>query len=1057
MFDQIIRFSVRNRLLVVTAAALVLASGGWVLRGLVIDVFPDLNRPTVTIFTEARGLAPEDVETMVNLPIERAVNGAAGVERVRSSAGIGVSLVHVEFDWGTEIYHARQVVAERLQEAREAIPDGLNPTLTPVTSIMGQIMIIGLTAESPDVTPEQLRELGEWDVRPQLLAVPGVSKVSVVGGHEKQYQVLVDPEKLQRFGVALQEVEEALADATRNGSGGFQADGYQENLIRILTRSRSLDDLRRTVVRAGATGEHLLVEHLAEVRTGAAINQRGDAGIDGQAAVLLSIQKQPGVDTVKLTRAIEADLASIAAGLPKGVRLHHEIFRQSDFIERAVHNVIEALRDGSILVAVVLLVFLLNLRTTFITLTAIPLSLLITFLIFRWFGLGINTMTLGGLAIAIGELVDDAIVDVENVFRRLRENRQRPKPLPVWRVVIRASSEVRNSIVFATLIVVLVFLPLFALQGVEGRIFAPLGLAYIISILASLVVSLTVTPALCSLLLPRMRRMQHNRPGPVVRVVQATQQRLLGAARRAAWLVLAVVAALFGWACWTAGGFGREFLPPFNEGAVTLFLNSAPGTSLDESNRIGRIAENLLNEIPEVKTVARITGRAEHDEHVLEVNSAEMEFELADSQRPRAEVLAAVREKLASIPGVGTGVGQPISHRIDHVLSGVQAQIAIKVFGDDLATLRELADQIRTILAATPGIVDAQVETITEIPQIHVRADPQRAAERGLRPGEIARHAEAALHGRLLGTIHEGGHTHELVMRLADTSRADLDAIRSIPMKTIDERLIPLAMAAEVDHATGPNMINRENAKRRIVVSANASGRDLVGLVNEAKQKIAAQVHCPPGYHISYDGQFASQARAQQRIMVLAGISLLGMFIVLLSHFRSAALALQVMLNIPLSFIGAVAGVKWLGGEVFSIATMVGFITLTGISSRNGIMMISHYLHLMRHEGESFSWAMIQRGSRERIVPVLMTAITAALALLPLVLGGGQPGREILHPVAVVIFCGLFSSTLLDLLVTPLVFWKFGRRAAARLLPTTHPQTAPSNHPTEIEPCNQTA
>ena len=1035
MFDRIIRFSVKNRLLTVAAAALVIVAGGWVLRDLVIDVFPDLNRPTVTIFTEAPGLSPEEVEAMVNLPIERAVNGAAGIERMRSSAGIGLSLVHVEFGWDTEVLKARQIVAERLQEARDAVPEGLNPTLAPVTSIMGQIMVVGLTSENPDVTAQELRELAEWEVRPQLLAVPGVSKIGVIGGDEKQYQVLVDPFKLQRHNVTLMDVEAALEGATRNASGGFQNDGYSENLIRILARSRSVEDIRRIVVRPGEHGDHLLIEQVAEVRTGAALSKRGDAGIDGQAAVILSIQKQPGVDTVKLTRLLEENLAGISASLPQGVRLHTDIFRQSDFIERAVHNVVEALRDGSILVAIVLAIFLLNFRTTFITLTAIPLSLLITFLIFRWFGLGINTMTLGGLAVAIGELVDDAIVDVENVYRRLRENRQRANPQPAIRVVIKASCEVRNSIVFATIIVVLVFLPLFALEGVEGRIFAPLGLAYIVAILASLLVSLTVTPALCLLLLPKMRRMKHDRPGPVVRGVQAVQQVALAAGNKVPWLVAVVVAAMFGWAGWTASGFGREFLPAFNEGAVTAFLNSPPGTSLDESNRIGRIAENALNEIPEVKTVARVTGRAENDEHVLEVNAAELEFELEDFGRPRAEVLADVREKLSSIPGVGSGVGQPISHRIDHVLSGVQAQIAVKVFGDDLAVLRDKAEQIRTILAATEGIVDAQVETVTEIPQIHIRVDPQRAAEQGLRPGEIARHAEAALHGRLLGTIHEDGHVHDFVLRLDETARADLDAIRAIPLKTIDGKLVPLSRVADVDRAMGPNMINRENAKRRIVISANAAGRDLVGVVAEARERIATEVAMPAGYHVAYDGQFASQARAQHRILILACVSLVAMFIVLLSHFRSTAIALQVMLNIPLSFIGAVAGVKFLGGSVFSIATMVGFITLTGISSRNGIMMISHYLHLMKSEGEKFSWPMIQRGTRERIVPVLMTAITAALALTPLVMGAGQPGREILHPVAVVIFCGLFSSTLLDVVVTPLVFWRFGRRAVAKLLP----------------------
>jgi CzcA family heavy metal efflux pump len=1044
MFDRLIAFSVRNRLLVVATAALIAAYGGYVLTQIPVDVFPDLNRPTVTIFTEAGGLAPDEVEMLVTVPLETAVNGAAGVERVRSMSGIGLSLVFVEFGWETDTYRARQIVAEKVAEVTPRLPQDIRPFLGPVSSIMGQIMAIGLTSENPAVSPMELRTLADWDMRRRLMSIPGVSQITVMGGDVRQYQVLVDPALLVAAGVTLHEVQSAIDESNVNSSGGFLPDAHNERLIRNLARVESAEDLAITVVKVLPDGSSILLGQIAEVREGASLNKRGDAGIDGRPGVILTVQKQPGADTITLTRKIEAELEIIGRSLPDGVKVHTDIFRQSNFIARAVRNVEEALRDGSLMVAVVLFIFLLNFRTTAITLTAIPLSLLTTFIVFHAAGLGINTMTLGGLAVAIGELVDDAIVDVENVFRRLRENRQAANPRPVLDVVVSASREIRNSIVYATVLVVLVFLPLFALQGIEGRIFTPLAVAYIVSILASLAVSLTVTPALCALLLPRMRRMEQPRDGWLVRRIKDWEARLLDLGFAAPRRVYLAAGALFAVALVILPTLGREFLPEFNEGSITAFVVSAPGTSLEESNRVSRMAEVLLSAVPEARTIARRTGRAEGDEHVMEVNTTEIEFELDPSARSKAEILADIRARLATLPGVGVSVGQPISHRIDHILSGVQAQIAIKIFGDDLGVLRRLAGEVRDAVIAVPGMADVQVERIALVPQIHVRFDRAKCAAYGLRPGEAARYTELAIKGATVTEVLEGQRTFDVVLRLTDEAREDLEAIRSIPVDTLAGQLVPLGLIAEVSEAMGPNMINRENAQRRIYVSANAAGRDLVTVVREAQAAVTERVTLPEGYYVTYGGQFESEAGAARLILLLGGLSLVAMFFVLYMQFQSGAFAAQVMMNIPLAFVGAVFGVKFFSDGVLSVASMVGFIALTGIAARNGIMMISHYLHLMREEGMPFGREMIVRGTQERVVPVLMTALTAGLALLPLLLGAGQPGKEILHPVAVVIFCGLFTSTLLDLLVRPMVFWQFGRRASARLVPGAFPQPIPT-------------
>lgn len=1035
MLNTIIRFSLQNRLMVMAVAILLLIYGVMTIIHLPVDVFPDLNRPTVTIFTEAEGLAPEEVETLVTLPIETSINGATGVGRVRSASGIGLSIVWVEFDWNTDIYIARQIVTEKLQQVADRLPQGTKPIMGPISSIMGEIMLVGLTSENPNVSSMDLRGLADWNIRQRLLGIPGISQITVIGGDIKQYQVLVNPQKLQVYGVTLHEVEESAKNSNVNSTGGFLLKDYQEGLVRNLARISNIEDLGKAVIpKAIKNAPSLTLNQVAETKLGGPLAKRGDAGINGQPAVILSIQKQPGADTVKLTKAVEDELAKLQTTLPTGVTIHGDVFRQSQFIERAISNVEEALRDGSLLVVLVLFFFLLNFRTTFITLTAIPLSFVLTAIVFKWFGLSINTMTLGGLAVAIGELVDDAIVDVENVYRRLRENRHQENPQSAIRVIYDASSEVRNSVVFATIIVVLVFVPLFAMQGIEGRIFAPLGIAYIVSILSSLVVSLTVTPALCYYLLPKMKQMAGENEGWLIRNIKRAEKRVLDWAFPRTTLVLACISITFLIAVSTVPFMGKEFLPEFNEGTATINVVSAPGTSLKESNRIGTIAENLIHQVPEVEKTGRRTGRAEQDDHAEGVHSSEIEVEFKPSKRNRREILADLRAQLDQIPGIVVNIGQPISHRIDHMLSGVRAQIAVKLFGNDLMTLRAKAEEIRQVMADTNGIVDLSVEKQVLIPQLHVRIDREKAIQYGVMPGEVAEYAELAMNGKTISQVIDGQRIYDVVMRLTDESRNDTDAIKRIPIDTLSGNVVPLGQLADIEEAKGPNIINRENVQRRIVVQANVAGADLVSTVEKLQTAIQQKITLPPGYYITYSGQFESQASASKTIMILSLFSMMGMLLVLYSHFKSISLALQVMISIPLAFIGAIAGL-WMTGGIFSIATMVGFVTLTGIASRNGIMMIAHYLHLMEHEGERFDLKMIYRGTSERLIPVLMTASTASLALIPLIIAADQPGREILHPVAVVIFSGLFSSTLLDLMLRPLIFWRFGKKTVGNLIP----------------------
>ncbi len=1026
MLNRLIEFSLRNRLFVVATSLLIFVYGIVVIRDLPVDVFPDLNRPLVSVLTEAPGLAPEEVETLVSWPLETAMNGASGVLRVRSNSGIGLSILFVEFDWGMDIYRARQLVQERLQLAGEKLPDGIVPVMGPVSSIMGEILLIGVSSKDGATPPIELRSIADWVIRQRLLTIPGVAQVIPIGGGVKQYQVLADPERMAGYGVSLEQVADAAARSQTNTPGGFLNAASREVLVRNIARSADLDAMRSTVV-ASRNEVPVRLADVAELKIDHNV-MRGDAGVDAQPAVIVSVQKQPGIDTIALTEKVKQALAEIEHALPEGVELNL-LFQQARFIDAAISNVEEAIRDGAIMVVIVLFLFLLNVRTTLITLTAIPLSFVATAIFFRFADISINTMTLGGLAVAIGMVVDDAIVDVENAYRRLRENRQLPNPRPVLRVIADASAEVRNSILFATLLIILVFVPLFGLAGIEGRLFAPIGVATIVAMAASFIVSLTVIPALCSYLLPRMKRMDTEDDGWVVRHLKDLDRRfLLGPALAHPHLALATAAVLVVASFSLYPMMGKEFLPEFNEGTATINVLVAPGTSLDESNRIGTIAERLLLAIPEIEHTGRRTGRAELDEHAEGVHYTEIDVDLLPSERSRKEILEHIREKLSEIPGIALNVGQPISHRLDHVLSGVRAQVAVKLFGDDLGLLRVKAAEIQAALGRVPGVVDLQTEKQVLIPQVRIALDRERAQLYGAQVGDLAELLETALNGRVVGQVLDGQRTYDIYVWYDEPFRGDVGAIGEMLVDTPSGEKVPLALLADVLEAKGPNIINRENVRRRIVVSANVSGRDLGSTVADMQTAVAS-VDLPQGYSVSFQGQFQSQQEATRLIALLSLFTLATMFLLLYSHFRSAMIVGQILLNIPLAFIGGLTLTYVMVGTV-SIATLVGLITLAGIASRNTIMMISHYLHLMEHEGERFDRQMIVRGSLERLVPVTMTALVAGLALIPLVLSAGEPGKEILYPVAVVILGGLLSSTLLDMAVTPAVFFKFGRRAA---------------------------
>lgn len=1032
MLDAIIRYSLNHRLAIIALMLSVCAYGVFILEKLPVDVLPNLNRPTVTILTESHGLAPEEVEALVTLPIESVLNGSPGVLRLRSTSGIGISIIYVEFDWGTDILKNRQVVAERLLLLQGRLPEGIVPSMGPITSIMGEIQFVGLVAKDPTVTGMDLRSYADWNLRPQLLTIPGISQVVVMGGDVKQFQILVSSKALLAKGISLEELKHSISEISENTTGGFIDIGDREFLIRPLGRVESIDDIKNSAI-GMHLGNPVFIKDVAVVKI-AARTKRGEGSINGKPSVILTLQKQPDASTIDLTKLIDAKIATIEPVLPKGMALEKNLFKQAHFIQTAISNVKEALRDGIIMVAIILLLFLLNVRTTMITLIAIPISLLVTAIIFHFMGLSVNTMTLGGLAVAIGELVDDAIVDVENVFRRLRENKASAHPISALKVVYQGSSEVRNSIVISTAIVCLVFIPLFALNGIEGRLFMPLGIAYVISILASLAVSLTITPVLCYIFLPNSKAIGRHDEGFFVRAMKKLTGAIIKFSIPKPWLVFAICLALLTAAISLIPKMGRNFLPNFNEGSATIGVAAAPGISLAASNALGIKVEQAILSVDEVISTVRRTGRAEMDEHAEGVHWSEIDVDFKEKGRPRPVVLKEIRERIEAAGDVYVNIGQPISHRLDHLLSGVRAQIAIKVFGPDLSDLRRIGGEVQSLMENIPGIVDLQTEPQVLIPQLKIAIDRDEAGKRGITVGTLAKDLELALNGETVTQQISGLRTHDVFMRLDDSSRATDQSIGSTFIKTLASgQRILLNDVAQVYQGTGPNMINREDMQRRIVISANTENRDLNSVVLEIQSKLKEGLKLPEGYYLKIAGQFESEQAATRRIVLLGSLSLLGIFALLFIHFRSSILSLQVMLNIPLALIGSVFAI-YMTERVLSVATLIAFITLCGVASRNGILMISHYLHLMTEEGETFSKDMIIRGTLERLVPVLMTASTAALALIPLLLAAGEPGKEILHPVAVVIVGGLISSTLLDLIVTPTAFYLFGRRAAEQYI-----------------------
>ncbi|AUN97650.1 CusA/CzcA family heavy metal efflux RND transporter [Bacteriovorax stolpii] len=1034
MLNSIIKFSLKNRLVVVFLSVAILIYGGFIVAHLPVDVFPDLNRPTVNIMTEAEGMAPEEVETLITVPLENALNGLPGVNRVRSTSGVGLSVIYVEFDWGTDVFRNRQLVSEKLIEAKEHFPSNATPVMGPISSIMGEIQLIGLSLDKNSdekLTPVDLRTYADWVIKPRLLSIAGVSQVISIGGGVKQFQIKISAEKLNFYQLNLDEVEKNLNLISQNTTGGYLNKEGQEYLIRNLARAENIEDIELTVV-GTHLGRSVLVKDIAKVEIDAQI-KRGDAGINGGPGVILSIAKQPGASTIDLTENIESVLASVEKSLPKGIKLHPHLFKQADFIKNSITNVEEALRDAGIFIVIVLILFLMNVRTTIITLTAIPLSFVVTFIVLKFFGLSINTMTLGGLAIAIGELVDDAIIDVENVLRRLKENKHSDNKKSVLTVIFEASSEVRNSIVFATIIVVLVMIPLFFLGGLEGRLFIPLGISYIVSLIASLFVSLTVTPVLCSFFLGKSDVLEKP-DGFLVRFLKKYDRKILNVTLDRPWTVLSSLAVMLLLSLALVPQLGKDFLPKFNEGTAVIGLLAQPGISLEESNTIGQKAEQLILSVPEVSSVSRRTGRAEQDEHAEGVHSSELDVDFKKKEdskeliREKEVVLNDIRAKLKTIDGVVFNIGQPISHRLDHLLSGVRAAIAIKIYGPDLNTLRKKGYEVKTLLEDVKGLVDLQVEQQVLIPQIKIQIKRDMAKKYNLPVGEVTAGLEKALKGEVVAQLFDGNKYFNIFMRFDDNSRSDLQKIENTVIKILpDGTKIRVSQVAEVYEATGPNIINRENAQRRIVVSANTSNTDVETVVSAIEMKLK-NLKLKEGYFINYDGQLESQKKGMQLLMLLSALAIVGVFVVLYMHFKSSMIALQVMINIPLALIGSIVAV-YLTDKTFSLASLVAFVTLCGIASRNGIMMITHYIHLVKYEGESFNKDMIIRGSLERLVPVLMTALTAILALIPIIMARGEPGKEILYPLSVVIVGGLFSSTLLDIIVTPVIFYNFGKKA----------------------------
>ena len=1028
MFDKLIHSSLGNRLIVLVLSAVLLIAGATTLVKMPVDVFPDLNKPTVTLQVEAGGMAPEEVEQQITARLEVAMVGIPGVENIRSVSSVGLSFVYVTFDWSTDIYRARQMVGERLQLVREQLPQEIEHVgMGPISSIMGEIMLLALPIDTTKISPMAVREYADFVMRTRLLTIPGVAQVVPIGGEVRQYQVQPDTARMAALGITLESVAAALKGFSGNSSGGFLELNSREYLIRNIGRTTRIEDLQRLPV-AFENGKPIQLSQVADVKFAAAI-KRGDAGLNGQPAVILGIHKQPDADTVKLTRQVEAALQELKKGQPAGMGEAQVTMRQANFIESSVNNLKSKLSLAFVVVAVVLYFFLANVRTTLISLVAIPISFMVTVLVFKYLGLSINTMTLGGLTIAIGELVDDAVVGVENVLRRLKTERaahpnKRMEPLEL---IAKATLEVRSGIVIATVIVVLVLVPLFFLPGIEGRLMQPLAIAYIVAMLASMVVSVTVTPVMAYYLLPQMKSLDHGDTKAQVwlKTHYTVLQKVLNHPK--AWVGAGALAAVLAIAA--VPFFPTTFLPPFNEGVALVGLRLNPGTTLSESVRIGAIAEKALAGVPEAEHVGRRSGRAELDEHAEGVHVSELDIKLKRSDRTVEQIYADMRSRIAPLPAA-IGLGQPISHRIDHMLTGVRAQIAIKVYGDDLDGLRGQAEILRQRLSAIPGVVDLEVEKQVLTPQIKVQVNYDKALGLGITPAKLLQELQTLIDGERITEVVEGNRRFNLVLRLPESSRG-LEGLSNMMIDTPGGR-VPLSQLASVDESDGPNQISRDDGRRRIVLSANAQGRALSDVVIDLRAAIA-ETKLPEGYFITLGGQFSAQEESSHLIGLLSLGSVALVFLILYSRYRSAVLAAIIMANIPLALVGAVIGL-WISGQPLSIAALVGFITLAGIAIRNGILKVSHYINLCAFEGEDFDTKMLVRGSLERLTPVLMTALVAALALSPLLFEAEMPGTEILHPVAVVIFSGLLTSTLLDSFLTPAMVALFGRKPIEALV-----------------------
>lgn len=1019
MLNRIIHFALHNRLMVLAAAIMLLVWGSYTASRMEVDVFPDLTAPTVVVLTEAHGMAPEEVERLVSFPVETAVNGATDVRRVRSASSAGISIVWVEFEWGTDIYKARQVVNEKLSVVAARLPQGVsNPVMAPNTSIMGEIMLISITADTTH--PMQLRSIADWNIRPRLLATGGVSQVVVIGGEYKQYQVLASPQKMNAYNVSLTELLEAVKGANQNASGGFMNEYSNEYIIRGIGRTNDIGELGRSVIKTN-NGQPVKIEDVALVQIGAS-QKIGDGSLKGKPAVILTVMKQPNTNTLALTSKIDEAISDLNRTLPKDIHINTKIFRQADFINASVSNIRKTLFEGSIFVLIILFVFLMNWRATFISLLAIPISLLVAIIILKWLGFTINTMSLGGMAIAIGDLVDDAIIDVENVFRRLKENARLPKDerRPLLTVIFDASVEIRSSVIHATFIIIVAFIPLFFLSGMEGRLLAPLGIAFIVALVASLITAITITPVLCRFLLTsdKMLLKQHKESWIVEKLNHLYDRSLH---RAMAWRksIIGVAAALFIVSVIILSGFGRSFLPEFNEGSLVVSATSLPGISIDESNKIGSLVEKTLLTIPEIHTTTRRTGRAELDEHAQGVNASEIDAPFVLKDRSREEFMKDVREKMAGIGGVNITLGQPIGHRIDHMLSGTRANIAIKIFGSDLNKLFAISNQVKKSIKGIDGLVDLSVEPQIEIPQIQIKARRDMLARYGITMSQFTEFVDVAFAGEKVSDVYEGNQSYDLILRYDESNRGKLENLRNALIDANGQK-IPLYAVADIISTTGPNTIHRENVERKTVVSANVAGRDQKSVVDEIRTKVAEAVVLPEGYHIEYGGQFQAEKEASQTLLLTSLLSFLIIFLLLFHEFRRVSLSLIILLNLPLALIGGVLSI-FLTSGILSIPAIIGFITLFGIATRNGILLISHY-RTLENEGLPLMDTIIQ-GSKDRLAPILMTALTAGLALIPLALGGELPGNEIQSPMAKVILGGLLSSTFLNIFIVPIVYY----------------------------------